>query len=273
MDADRLRTIADFAVQIAREAGALTLNHFKPETPVELKADNTPVTIADREAEQLLRDRIGRVFPTHGILGEEFGEKPGREPARWILDPIDGTFSFISGVPLYSVLVGFEWEGRMQAGVIHLPALNETVWAARGMGAWWNDKPAHVSGVTELAEARVSTGSLKVLEKQGRLREYERLRQAVRADRGWPDAYAYALLATGRVEVVLDPIMAIWDTAALLPVVTEAGGALSDWSGVENHAAPECVGTNGKLHGAVLAALSAGRNADRGQPRKRRAQA
>lgn len=269
MDAEYLRSVADFAVKIARKAGELTLRYFKPDTPVEHKADNTPVTIADRSAEQLLRERIARTFPTHGILGEEFGEKPGREPARWILDPIDGTFSFICGVPLYSVLIGFEWEGQMLAGVIHLPALNETLWAARGMGSWWNDKPARVSGVAELANARISTGSLKLIERHKRGAEYERLRSLASADRGWPDAYAYALLATGRVDIVLDPIMSIWDTAALAPVVTEAGGSLTDWKGVANHAAPEALGTNGHLLEATLAALNSASETQRPRKAKR----
>ena len=115
MNDSELRDILDFAVEAAQLAGAFTLGYFNADTPHELKADNTPVTVADRGAEELLRKRIEAAYPTHGILGEEFGEKSGREPARWIIDPIDGTFSFISGVPLYSVLVGYEWQGEMLA--------------------------------------------------------------------------------------------------------------------------------------------------------------
>ena len=123
IDPQQLRELVAFAVEAAQMAGRVTLAYFDAGVPYELKADDSPVTAADREAEERLRHRIERAFPTHGILGEEFGEKVGREPARWIIDPIDGTYSFISGVPLYSVLMGFEWRGEMLAGVIHLLSL------------------------------------------------------------------------------------------------------------------------------------------------------
>jgi histidinol phosphatase-like enzyme (inositol monophosphatase family) len=248
----QLRDILDFAVESARLAGGITLGYFNAHPPAEMKADNTPVTVADRAAEQCLRERIEAAFPAHGILGEEFGEKRGTEPARWILDPIDGTQSFICGVPLFSVLVGFEWRGEMLAGVIHLPALGETVYAARGLGCRCNEQPARVSGVANLAQARMSVTSAKLVYEHGKGPAYERLRAACAIDRGWPDAYAYALLATGRVDIVLDPVMSIWDTAALLPVVTEAGGTLTDWAGNATHAAPEAVATNGRLLDAVM---------------------
>jgi fructose-1,6-bisphosphatase/inositol monophosphatase family enzyme len=155
MDAKQLRDVLDFAVDAATAAGTYTLEYFRPGAPYELKPDDSPVTIADRGAEERLRKRIESAFPTHGILGEEFGEKPAadpqREPARWILDPIDGTISFISGVPLYSVLVGLEWAGEMVAGVIHLPALHETICAARGLGCRWNGRPARVSDVSDFS--------------------------------------------------------------------------------------------------------------------------
>ncbi len=255
MDSRQLQNILDFAVDGARAAGAIALRHFRTSTTPELKADNTPVTIADRAAERCLRERIEAAFPAHGIVGEEFGEKAGTEPARWILDPIDGTQSFICGVPLFSVLVGFEWRGEVLAGVIHLPALGETLWAARGLGCLWNGQPARVSEVADLAQARLSVTSLKLVYRHGRGAAYERLRDACALDRGWPDAYAYALLATGRVDIVLDPAMSVWDTAALVPVVTEAGGTLTDWSGRLTHTAPEAVATNGGLFEATMRVL------------------
>lgn len=251
-----LDSILDFALAAARQAGDLTLKHFRTDVAVERKLDRTPVTVADRGAEELLRGLIGKAWPDHGILGEEFGEQPGRVPARWILDPIDGTYSFICGVPLYSVLIGFEWEGEMLAGVLHLPALRETLWARRGGGAFCNDRPARVSGVSDLADARLVTTGTKNLYQHGRGAAFERLREACYADRAWSDAYAYALVATGRAEIALDPIMSIWDTAALLPIVTEAGGTFTDWTGRTTHAAPEAVATNGKLFEAVMRVVS-----------------
>lgn len=250
-----LREVLDFAVESAQLAGEFTLRYFRAGTAHEMKPDNTPVTAVDRGSEQLLRQRIEAQFPKHGIVGEEFGEKRGEVPARWILDPIDGTMSFISGVPLYSVLVGFEWAGEVLAGVIHLPALGESVYAARGRGCQWNGRPARVSDVADLAQARLVVTSTKLVYKHGRGPAFERLREACYTDRGWSDAYGYALLATGRADVVLDPVMALWDTAALMPVVTEAGGTLTDWSGTPTHTAPEAVATNGRLFQAVMAQI------------------
>ena len=260
MDEGQLHAVLDFAVAAAKQAGDLTLKYFNSDAGFEMKADNTPVTIADREAEELLRRRIEAAFPTHGIVGEEFGERQGSEPARWILDPIDGTFSFICRVPLYSVLVGFEWRGEMLAGVIHAPALKETVYAAKGLGCTWRarageQRAAKVSDVAELSQARLLHGGPKLLYKHGKGQAFERLREKVYAERGWCDAYAYLLIATGRAEIMLDPILSIWDTAALLPVVTEAGGTLTDWSGNATHTAPEAIATNGHLFEQVMATI------------------
>ncbi|MBU0638277.1 MAG: histidinol phosphate phosphatase [Planctomycetes bacterium] len=267
MDERQLRDILNFAIDAAQAAGEFTLEHFNVDTSVEMKADDTPVTIADRGAEERLRERIDRAFPGHGIVGEEFGEKPGREPARWILDPIDGTYSFISGVPLYAVLVGFEWKGEVLAGVIHLPALRETVYAAKGQGCWWKRDAAgrsdasatavraRVSDVADMSRARLVYGDSKNMYKHGHGTRFERLRNACYADRGWCDAYGYALVATGRAEITLDPIVSIWDTAALLPVVREAGGTLTDYQGHTTHRAAEIVATNGRLFEQVMAIL------------------
>lgn len=246
--------LLEFAVEAAQLAGSFTLGYFQTGAPHELKADRSPVTAADRGAEELLRARIERAFPDHGILGEEFGEKPGRGPARWILDPVDGTFSFISGVPLFSTLVAFEWERQAVVGVIHMPALRETVYAARGLGCWWNGRRARVSSVANLADARLSVTSAKSFAAVDEP-AYRRLQAAVAAERGWADAYGYACLATGRVDVMLDPQMQVWDNAALLPVITEAGGRFTDWSGEATHLHENAVASNGHLHDAVLALL------------------
>ncbi|MBL8878199.1 MAG: inositol monophosphatase family protein [Phycisphaerales bacterium] len=266
MDSAQLREILAFARDAAIAAGEFTLRHFHRDVSIEYKADQSPVTIADRGAEELLRERIARAFPSHGILGEEFGETRGRDPARWILDPVDGTYSFVRGVPLYCNLIGFEWQGEAVAGVIHMPALGEMVVGARGLGAsWcvrgshgggsrggWTERPARVSDVRELSQACVIATGVKNQYKFGRGAIWERVMHACQADRGWSDGYAYALLATGRVEVVLDPKMAIWDTAALLPVVTEAGGTITDWTGRPTHDGGEAIGTNGHLLDHVM---------------------
>lgn len=255
-----LQDLLDFATDVAKRAGELTLEHFHSDVGYEMKADNTPVTVADRGAEELLRKRIEQAYPTHGIVGEEFGEKTGSEPARWIIDPIDGTFSFVCRVPLYCVLVGLEWEGEMVVGVIHMPALGETVYAARGFGCRWDTprfagRPARVSTVSELSKARLLHGGPKLMNRHGKLEAFRRLRDRVYAERGWCDGYAYLLLATGRAEIMLDPRVALWDTAAPSCVVTEAGGTFTDWTGKRTHAAPEAIATNSKLFEAVMAEL------------------
>jgi histidinol phosphatase-like enzyme (inositol monophosphatase family) len=257
MSEPNLSEILEFAVESAQRAGAFTLGYFDAGTPHELKADRSPVTEADRGAEQRLRARIERAFPTHGILGEEFGETRGREPARWILDPVDGTFSFIHGVPLYSVLIGFEWRGEVLAGVIHMPALHETVYAARGLGCWWNGRRARVSDVSDLSEATLLTGGGKMFDATGRSAAFDAIRRACRVHRSWCDGYGYALVATGRADVSLDARMNIWDNAALVPVLLEAGGAFSDWSGNQTHTGSDAVATNGRLHESVLRVLRA----------------
>lgn len=251
-----LREYLDFAVEAAHLAGALTLGYFRAGTPHELKADQSPVTVADRSAELLLRERIEQAYPEHGILGEEHPEKQVTGPARWILDPIDGTYSFINGVPLYSVLIGLEWERRMVVGVMHFPALRETIFAAEGLGCWWDGKRARVSDTSDIADACLVVTCTKGFAEQNREDAYLQVRSACLTDRGWSDAYAYAAVVTGRAEVVLDPVMSIWDNAAIYPCIHEAGGKMTDWSGETDHAAPEAIASNGRLHETVLDLIS-----------------
>jgi myo-inositol-1(or 4)-monophosphatase len=240
-----------FAIDIAREAGAATLPYFRSGVDVERKPDDSPVTRADREAERLLRDRISARFPDHGILGEELGESSSAGRHRWILDPIDGTQSFIRGVPLYGVLVGFEVDSRMTVGVAYFPALDEMVNAAVGEGCWWNGDRARVSSTACLAQATVAYTNAADLD---RLRgpAWRRLQDATRIQRGWGDCYGHCLVATGRADVALDPIMNVWDCAALLPILTEAGGTFTDWSGRPGIDGGHAISTNGHLLKDVL---------------------
>lgn len=241
-----------FARDIAKRAGDITLKYFQTNPTIETKSDNTPVTIADRAAEEFLRTEIERQYPTHGILGEEFGEKPGRDPARWILDPIDGTYSFICGVPLYATLIALEWENELVVGVIHLPALRESIAAARGHGCYWNDARCHVSQTKTLSDARLCHTGTRGFLQTNRESHFRRLRDACRADRGWSDAYAYALVATGRADIAIDPILSLWDIAPMYAIITEAGGRITDWNGNANPHAPEAIATNGHIHDKTI---------------------
>ena len=259
MNADQLLPRQQLALDMAREAGQITLEYFCHDTfSVEWKQDASPVTIADRRAEQHLRARIAAAFPADGILGEEFGEQPGTSGFRWILDPIDGTKSFVSGVPLYGTLIGVEHERRSLVGVIHIPALNECVYAAVGHGAWYtrHDGPprrAAVSTKQRLDQGLFCTSEIKTFVQTGRLPAFEQLQAQAWLTRTWGDCYGYLLVATGRCEAMVDPKMNLWDNAALQPIIEEAGGTFTDWQGTPTIHSPEALATNGRVLEEVLA--------------------
>ena len=254
-----IKTRLECAIQWTRSAGQWTLQYFRRrDLAVERKTDSSPVTMADRGAEELLRQLISQQFPQDGILGEEFPERPGGSGFRWILDPIDGTKSFIHGVPLYGTLVGLEYESEPVAGVIYIPALQECVWAAKGQGAWYQQadaprEPATVSTCRRLAEALVVTSEIANFDAIGRPEVFQRLNRQARLLRTWGDCYGYLMVATGRAEVAIDPIMSLWDAAALLPILQEAGGTFTDWQGRQSVCSGQGVATNGLLLDEVLA--------------------
>lgn len=233
-----------FAIEVSRAAGEVTLGHFG-EVEVERKADATPVTRADREAEVLCRRRIEARFPADGLLGEEYGETRPGASRRWLIDPIDGTRSFVHGVPLYGVLLALEIDGDAVLGVIHFPALRETVAAADGMGCWWNDRRARVSEVATLERALALSSDVEAF------RDAWELAERCEMGRTWGDCYGHALVATGRAEAMLDPVLAPWDAAALLPVIREAGGVFTDWSGLTTHLGGSGLATNARLAGEI----------------------
>lgn len=244
--------IARRAAEIAR---AVIMPLYESGTSVELKEDRTPVTAADRGAEEAMRAFLQRECPTHGVLGEEFGETPGDGRHRWILDPIDGTKSFIHHVPLFGTLVALERDRTPVVGVIACHAAGETAYAAQGLGAFLNGKPAHVSPTAELSAATVSMTSYSQM---SRLYPagFRSLVDGCGLARAWGDCYGYLMVASGRADVMLDPEMSIWDAAALYPVITEAGGRMTTWEG-EDRVGGSVIATNGLLHEAVLAALQA----------------
>jgi histidinol phosphatase-like enzyme (inositol monophosphatase family) len=259
IDAD-LSARLELALAAARESAGLVLDRFRSATlAVERKPDGSPVTEVDRAVEAYLRRRIGAAFPADGIVGEEHGERSGTSGASWILDPIDGTVAFVQGVPLFGTLIALEREGRSLLGVIALPALGEIVYGAAGHGAWMTGpgtgttpRAARVSECASLAKGLVCFTSVGGFEAAGRRAVLDALRNAARDDRGWGDCYGYALVATGRAEVMLDPSMSLWDVAALAPILEEAGGTLTDWQGRATIHAGEAIATNGHLRDTVL---------------------
>lgn len=246
-----LKNLLDVAIDAAYLAGRKTLAWFNTGVAVERKSDDTPVTCADREAEAVIRSIIARHFPTHSILGEEAGAADGADPRyKWIIDPIDGTKSFIHGVPLYGVLIGVEIEGRADVGVCYLPALDEMLFAATGLGCHWNGRRAHVSDVSELSEATLTTSSATSC--WSRSDAFERLTARTRLNRGWGDCYGYVLVATGRADIMLDPKMNPWDCAPFLPIMKESGGRFCTWSGQETIWGTDAVATNAALFSLVI---------------------
>ena len=257
---DVLETRFDLALTAAREAGRKTLEFFRgDDLGMELKADNSPVTVADRQAELLLRERIGNLFPDDGIVGEEYGQQQGSTGYRWILDPIDGTKSFVSGVPLYGTLVGVEYEGRSVIGVIDIPALGECVYAAAGRGCWYlqGTEPARQTRVSEtqrLGQGLLVTTQIDSFAVRNARDAFESLQRQAAITRTWGDCYGYLLVVTGRAVAMVDPLMNIWDAAALQPVLEEAGGTFTDWQGEPTIHSGEGVATNGAVLQEVLQA-------------------
>lgn len=251
----------ELALAAGREAAEITLRYFRRDNyEVEFKADTSPVTVADREAEQHLRRRISATFPEDAIVGEEFPAIDGVSGYRWILDPIDGTKSFVSGVPLYGTMIGVEREGRGVLGVVLLPGLDECVYAARGQGAWSlkggeAPQPARVSSRRTLAEAVFVTTEVRTFAVRGQLQTYLNLEAESRLTRTWGDCYGYLLVATGRADIMVDPIMNVWDAAAVQPIMEEAGGTFTDWRGEPTIYSGEGVATNSLLLEDVLAIL------------------
>lgn len=259
MNQEELRGLLDFGVRIAREAGEITLRYFQKEFETRLKGKDNFVTQADLEAEQFLRAEIHAAFPDDAVVGEEGGETAGASGRRWIIDPIDGTYSFVHGVPFYGVLLGLEIGGEPTAGVINIPALGELVYAAKGLGCFHNGRPARVSQTASLGDALLLATDFGACERYGLGRACDALARRASARRTWGDCYGYVLVATGRADVMMDPVMNLWDCAALLPVVEEAGGSFTDWRGQRTINSGNALATNGLLFGEVMGIIEENR--------------
>lgn len=252
---EQVRSLQEAAVEFGRAAGDVTASYFGGVLAAESKGDGTPVTEADRSAERLLREKILDRFPDHGILGEEFEETNPDARVRWILDPIDGTRSFMRGVPLYGVLIGIEVAGEPVVGVAHFPALGETVAAGRGMGCTLNGRACSVSGVDRIQKALVLTTDVERILARRIGEGWRRLARDAAFSRTWGDCYGHILVATGRAEIMVDPILSPWDAGPLLTILDEAGGRFTDLEGQATIHGGSGVSTNGVLHDLTLDTL------------------
>lgn len=251
-----MKEVYDFAVQLAEKAGQNTLRYFGRCISIEHKDDASPVTIADQSTEELIRAEIEHHFPQDSILGEEFGVKEGSSGYRWILDPIDGTKTFIRGVPLYGTLIALEKEGASLIGVMNFPPLQTTISALRDGGCFRNGEPCHVSQESRLSQAALMMTSMaEIMDTFGET-AFKAILSQTGMQRTWADCYGYFLVATGMAEASMDAKMKIWDIAPLIPIIQEAGGTISDKTGRISLDSPHVIASNGILHAELLHLLN-----------------
>jgi histidinol phosphatase-like enzyme (inositol monophosphatase family) len=244
--------------EVARLAGDVAALHFRTALRVERKKDGSPVTIADREAEQVAREWIAKRFPKDGVTGEEFGDTASSGARRWLIDPVDGTKSFVRGVPLWATLIAVCEGNDVLAGAAYFPAVGELVAAAPGKGCWWNDSRCAVSSVSEVRDATVLTTDTRFTDQLTRRESWDDLAGHAMIARTWGDAFGYLLVATGRAEAMIDPIMNPWDAAPFLPIIEEAGGVFTDWGGARTVFGGSAVATNKSLSSEVRRILRGG---------------
>lgn len=241
-------------IRAAEAAGEVAMKYYRGGFEVTIKPDQTPVTQADREAEQAIKAILRRAYPDHGFLGEELGEE-GPKERRFIIDPIDGTKNFIRRVPIWAVLLGLEEAGEITAGVMLNPALGEMFWARRGDGAWSADERLRVSDCERLDEATLLHSDLHLMREGGFWDPLVRLVDACRRTRGFGDYYGYGLVAGGKAEIYVETDLKPWDAAPVKILVEEAGGRLTDFGGRPTIYGGSVLATNGRLHEQTLALL------------------
>ena len=252
---ESVTTLMQGASELARRASSIALALFRQSISVETKTDGTPVTIADRRAEEFARQWIAERFPNDGILGEELGSVRPEAERQWIIDPIDGTKAFIRGVPLWGTLVAVVERSEVVAGAAAFPAVNEHLAGGIGAGCWWNDVRCSVSGIDDIRSATVLTSDDRFPDSPTRRAAWNALASRAAVSRTWGDCYGYLLVVTGRAEAMVDDIVSPWDVAAFVPMVAEAGGVFSDWQGTPTPFGGGAVATNSAMASAIRAAL------------------
>lgn len=248
------------ALELAAGTGRVALGKYRKGIQVDLKSDLSPVTEADRAAEQYAREWIGERFPKHGIVGEEFGEHQPDAPLRWFIDPIDGTRTFVAGVPLWGTLVALCEGETVIAGAAAFPALDESLGAAVGVGCWADGVRCAVSATSDLSRATVLTTDERFTHSPPERRAaWNRLAAGAATVRTWGDCYGYLLVATGRAEVMVDGAMRPWDAAPFVPIITEAGGTLVDFSGRTTAFGDGTIAAGAAIAGTALELLGVAR--------------
>ncbi|MDR1145108.1 MAG: hypothetical protein LBK71_03115 [Verrucomicrobiales bacterium] len=245
-----------FIEKLGRLAGDVIRPYFfNPALTVELKADASPVTVADRAAEKIMRGEINRRYPSHGIIAEEFGDENADAEFVWVIDPIDGTISFTAGCPLFGTLIGLLHQGQPVLGLIYQPVIDQMCIGDNTLTVI-NGRPVRARDTASLSAATVLTTDLANIEKHQSRAHYEQLRRRARLTRTWGDCYGYLLVSAGLADVMLDPIMHPWDLLPLIPVVRGAGATISAWDGGDPLTATSSVAAVPQLHAEVLRILN-----------------
>lgn len=229
--------------------------HYTKGVDVETKPDATPVTVADREAETILRGHLGDLFPGDGFLGEEYGDQPGSSGFRWIADPIDGTRNFVRGVPLWGTLLGLEYKGDLVAGICTCPGTGQTWHAMSGAGAWLGDRRVRVSDFSDLKKSHIYYSSITYFDRNGKSQAFLNLVRDTERQRGFGDYFGFMLVAQGAGEAMIDHGVHAWDVAACKPIIDEAGGKMTNWDGSWDLFKPDVIASNGILHDTLVTVL------------------
>ena len=251
-----MQEFVDFSKALARASGEIIMRYFRRDFTVEMKADESPVTIADRQAEEIMREMIMKEYPEHGIIGEEFGVHNESAEYQWVLDPIDGTKSFVSGTFLFGTLIGLMQAGQPIVGAIHHPVTSHLL-VGDGAEARLNEEVVRVRDTRHLRDAvMLYTDFIHVGQYQNGI-AFQQLMGKTSFNRTWGDCHGYFLLATGCADIMLDPIMHLWDIVALIPVVEGAGGVITAWNGGPPLRGNGIIASNRYLHSQVLRVLIA----------------
>lgn len=261
MNPSELNKLVAFANELADASASVIINYFRQSVDIEVKTDDSPVTVADRKAEQVIREHIRARFPEHGIFGEEYGRDAGEHQYTWVIDPIDGTKSFIGGMPTFGTLVALLENNNPVVGVINSPALNERWVGASGQNTRYNGAVCHTRQCEQLSQARLYCTSIDMFTDEN-LERFEALSKTVSLRRFGGDCYAYGLLAMGFIDLVVEAQMQPYDYMALAPVVENAGGCITDWQGnrlaldMDNDTGTVLAAATPALHKQALSVLS-----------------
>ena len=255
MNQPELSDFKSFSRYLASKSGEIIRNYFRTNFKIELKEDSSPVTIADKKSEEVMRELIMKEFPDHGILGEEFGEHNKEAGYKWILDPIDGTKSFICGAVAFGTLIALTKNGEPVLGVINQPILNEFLIGDNNTTEL-NGQVVKIRACNKIEDSVLVTTDFLNIEKYQDIKRFSELINKVKLYRGWGDCYGYYLLATGYIDIMVDPIMSVWDTMALVPVVKGAGGIITDYQGRDVLKGDSVIAASSDIHSEVVKALN-----------------